>query len=312
MQKSFDAEPRAAAVTDELLGEINRFTRKPLTADEVYVFSVLLCDNEIDRDYERFSVESLRALAPMMVGRTALLNHSPDAEAQTARTFRCTVVTDETRRTSLGEPYTYLQALCYMPRIPENAARIAEIDAGIKKEASVGCAVRRAVCSICGADERTAPCAHRRGRVYGGKTCHYVLEEPTDAYEWSFVAVPAQRAAGVMKRFSDAVGALGEKDRGVRLSAKEARALSEEIAALRRRAEAGERYRDALEQKAVRGLLQALPALDAKTAKAVCAPLDTEALAALAGAVREKQGLVPQLLPQDKTDAAAHNARFKL
>ena len=37
-------------LTEELLEKLNRFTRKPLTADEVYAFPVVLCDNEIDRD----------------------------------------------------------------------------------------------------------------------------------------------------------------------------------------------------------------------------------------------------------------------
>lgn len=38
---------------------INTYTRSDLTEDEVYTFSVVLCDNEVDRDYERFTVESL-------------------------------------------------------------------------------------------------------------------------------------------------------------------------------------------------------------------------------------------------------------
>ena len=33
------------------------------------------------------------------------------------------------------------------------------------------------------------------------KRCHVVLSDVTDAYEWSFVAVPAQREAGVTKQF---------------------------------------------------------------------------------------------------------------
>jgi hypothetical protein len=38
--------------------------------------------------------------------------------------------------------------------------------------------------------------------MYGGKICHTVLDGITDAYEWSFVAVPAQRNAGVTKKFT--------------------------------------------------------------------------------------------------------------
>ncbi len=43
----------------ELLEHLNKFTRKELSAEEVYIFPVTLCDNEIDRDNERFSVKAL-------------------------------------------------------------------------------------------------------------------------------------------------------------------------------------------------------------------------------------------------------------
>ena len=121
---------------------------------------------------------------------------------QTARIFSCRVETDESKVTSAGEKYTKLCARAYMPpRSEKNAALIEEIDAGIKKETSVGCSVGRSVCSICGKDGRTDPCAHIKGREYGGKLCHRILCDPTDAYEWSFVAVPAQPAAGVTKSY---------------------------------------------------------------------------------------------------------------
>lgn len=76
---------------------------------------------------------------------------------------------------------------------------IAEIEGGIKKEVSVGCSVAESVCSVCGAPAGT--CHHVKGEIYDGKLCFTELREPTDAYEWSFVAVPAQRDAGVLKRY---------------------------------------------------------------------------------------------------------------
>ena len=42
---------KSAAVTDEELVQINRFTRREFKAEELYVFSLVLCDNEIDRDF---------------------------------------------------------------------------------------------------------------------------------------------------------------------------------------------------------------------------------------------------------------------
>lgn len=34
----------------EMLTKINRFTRREFAEEELYIFSVILCDNEIDRD----------------------------------------------------------------------------------------------------------------------------------------------------------------------------------------------------------------------------------------------------------------------
>lgn len=45
-----------------------------------------------------------------------------------------------------------------------------------------------------------------KGQMYGEKLCFMELREPVDAYEWSFVAVPAQRNAGVLKRFGQESG----------------------------------------------------------------------------------------------------------
>ena len=42
-------------------------------------------------------------------------------------------------------------------------------------------------------------CPRKKLEIIGGKVCHTVLDQPSDAYEWSFVAVPSQRAAGVVK-----------------------------------------------------------------------------------------------------------------
>ena len=183
------------------LEKINRFTRRELTEDEVYCFSVILCDNEIDRDNEKFSVAALKKLAELYIGKTGIWSHDPKGENQTARIYDTEVVTDESRKTADGEVYTYLKASAYMVRTASNADLIREIDGGIKKEVSVGCAVAKEVCSVCGRDIRKGECAHRKGRTYSGRKCFRILDEPTDAYEWSFVAVPAQKSAGVTKRY---------------------------------------------------------------------------------------------------------------
>ena len=47
---------------------------------------------------------------------------------------------------------------------------------------------------------------HEKGQEYDGKLCYADLNNPKDAYEFSFVAVPAQRGAGVTKSAKDLNG----------------------------------------------------------------------------------------------------------
>ncbi|MGN0571389.1 MAG: hypothetical protein ACI4K9_04335 [Candidatus Fimenecus sp.] len=318
MQKQFQTQTEDGVVTEEALAAINRYTQKDLTAEEVFVFSAVLCDNEIDRDFERFSIESLHALAPLFEGKTAIQNHSMDAADQSARTFKTEVITDETRKTTLGEAYTYLKAYCYMPRIPKNEALIAEIAAGIKKEVSVGCAVEKRICSVCGADERKTPCAHRRGKSYKGEVCHYILENPTDAYEWSFVAVPAQKNAGVTKKqFADGDALLkavrnGQADE-LTFSRAELSMLSEKVEALETAAADGALYRASLLETAVKGFAKILPVLDNRLAEQMCASLDVQALKQLSEALDNAAPAVymPQLCAQKNSPELPHNGEFK-
>lgn len=181
------------------LDKINKFTRRPFTEDEIYTFSVILCDNDIDRDYERFSDTALETLAKSFVGKTGIFDHNPTTSNQNARIFDTEIVTDSSRKTRTGEPYRYLKASAYMVRTADNETLISEIDGGIKKEVSISCSAASRKCSVCGCDKSAGGCVHVKGRMYSNKMCHTILDNITDAYEWSFVAVPAQVNAGVTK-----------------------------------------------------------------------------------------------------------------
>ena len=198
MQISKDAHVKAIGTPEE--GEmalINRLTRRELMADEVYTFALRLCDNDIDRDFERFDEDTLEELAQLFVGVSGVFDHQWSAHGQTARIYRTQVVEEPEALTADGRPCRYLKGWAYLMRTEENAPLIAEIDGGIKREVSVGCAVKRVVCPICGED--LDQCPHEKGEEYGGQLCCGVLTGATDAYEWSFVAVPAQRKSGVIK-----------------------------------------------------------------------------------------------------------------
>lgn len=190
-------------ITQEVLDKINVHSVSELKAEQVFCFRVLLCDNEVDRDHEKFTRKSLEKLAELFVGRTGIFDHDNRSGGQTARIYDTQVVDYPDKTTADGEVYSALMGYAYMVRTEQNKALIAEIEGGIKKEVSVGCSVKKRICSICGSDGAKNGCTHIKGRTYGDRLCFVKLEEPTDAYEWSFVAVPAQRAAGVTKVYAE-------------------------------------------------------------------------------------------------------------
>lgn len=226
-------------VTAEDLALINGLSKTELTAEQVYVFTLRLCDNEVDRDFERFDAEALERLGELLTGKSGIFDHQWSARGQTARLYKTEVVREPGRRTRAGDEYRWLKGWAYLLRTEKNGDLIAEIEGGIKKEVSVGCSAGRTVCSACGAEN--GGCEHVPGQVYDGGLCFRELKDITDAYEWSFVAVPAQREAGVLKRFG--------RER-------------EEDLSLRREAELGRKYLKALRKEVVRLAMLADDGLD--------------------------------------------------
>ena len=258
---SEERKEQSAAVTAEELAQINRFAKKELSAEEVYTFAVKLCDNEVDRDFERFDRAALERLAELFVGRTGIFDHTWSAGGQTARIYRTEVVEGETL-TQAGERYCWCKGWAYMLRTEKNAELIAEIEGGIKKEVSVGCSAAKRTCSICGKD--AGLCEHERGRYYGGRLCYTTLGDITDAYEWSFVAVPAQKEAGVIKRFGQ-----GESSLKAMVRACGSRAQARELEELEKLSALGKNYLGALRREVRRLMLVADEELDGAVAESV-------------------------------------------
>lgn len=245
-------EGGAAPLGKEELAAVNALARRELGEEEVYLFSVRLCDNEVDRDGERFSPQTLEELAPMFVGKSGIFDHQWTARGQTARIYKCELVRDSVRLTQAGDGYCWLKGYAYMLRSEGNRELIAEIEAGIKKEVSVGCSVARKVCSICGEDVTCSPCEHRKGERYDGQLCYVSLEGAKDAYEFSFVAVPAQPAAGVVKGFISDPAQFRQLEQEAALGRKYLKQLKEEVVRLGLLAELG------LEAKTLREMANAM------------------------------------------------------
>lgn len=220
--------------TQAQLESINSQAKAELKAEQVYVFSLRLCDDQIDRDWERFDTAALPVLAKLFIGKTGIADHRWSSDSQVARIFETQVVCED--------GVSYIKAWAYIRRGGSADEVIADIEAGIKKEVSVGCAMGRSVCSVCG--NEYGACGHQKGAYYDGQLCCSVLKEPMDAYEFSFVAVPAQRDAGVLKGMGAGKKSLKELA--------ETFGVQGEYRALYQQAELGKQYRKELEDGVVR------------------------------------------------------------
>lgn len=258
------------------LDAINAQAKAQLTEDQVYVFSVKLCDDQIDRDGERFDTAALPELARLFIGKTGIVDHRWSADRQFARIFETQVVQEE--------GVSYIKAWAYIRRGGDNDEIIADIEAGIKKEVSVGCAMGRSVCSVCGNDYGT--CGHQKGQNYDGQLCCAVLQEPMDAYEFSFVAVPAQPNAGVMK-------ALGGNRKTLKELADEF-GVQAEYRSLFKQAQLGLQYRKELEDSVVRLGLSLELGVTEPVLRNLCQAAAAEDLQALKKALQQR---LDEMLP---------------
>ncbi len=280
-----------AALSREDLDLINALARKTLTAQEVYPFSVRLCDNEVDRDLERFAPQTLEELAGMFVGKCGIFDHQWSARGQAARIYKTELVREPERLTRAGDGYCWLKGYAYMLRTEGNQDLIAEIEGGIKKEVSVGCAVERSVCSVCGASPMDGSCGHVRGKTYDGTLCYASLEGAGDAYEFSFVAVPAQPNAGVVKGAGREFARLKELVR-------DHPGCAEELKRLEKEAGLGRTYLAGLRAEVVRLGVLAGAGLERETLVSVAGKLSREELLEMKRAYEEQAGLRWPMKPQ--------------
>lgn len=310
----------AVQISDEELELINGYTRRKLNSDEVYVFSVVLCDNDIDRDGERFTVEALFELEKLFVGKTGIFDHNPTAKNQTARIFACRVEAVDGRKTASGDEYFRLVARAYIPVSDSNKDIILALDSGIIKEVSVGCAVSEVVCSICG--EPINECMHIKGDVYSGRICCGEMIKPYDAYEWSFVAVPAQRDAGVIKAFENRKEMSMEQilkmldGKNVTLNESECKKLKSYIDSLKESAKDGVYYRESLTGEVLKLSAIVQPDISRETMESLAGNMTIMQLKEFKTAFeKKKDGIIPptvQLYTEKNNVTAVSNGQFKI
>ena len=258
------------------LEAINAQAKGNLTAEQVYVFSLRLCDDQVDRDGERFDTAALPQLAKLFIGKTGIVDHRWSSDSQVARIFEAKVVCQD--------GVSFIKAWAYIRRGGAADEVIADIEAGIKKEVSVGCAMGQSVCSVCGSEYGS--CGHQKGEYYDGVLCCVILKEPVDAYEFSFVAVPAQRDAGVLK-------GMGRGKRSLKELADEF-GVQGEYRALYKEAQLGRQYRKELERSVVRLCLSLELGAAEPVLQGIVSRANAEDLLALRTAL---QGRLDEMLP---------------
>ena len=310
----------STAIRDEMK-MINALSRRELCEEEVYTFTLTLCDNEIDRDFECFSPEALKMLSSLFIGRTGIFDHSMKSADQKARIFDTYIEKQEGKLTSYGEPLLALKAKAYMLRSEENAELIREIDAGIKKEISVSCSVEKSLCSICKTDRKRRRCEHKNGERYNGKLCYTILDGAKDAYEFSFVAVPAQRGAGVTKSFKnreekgleEIIRTIKACEGSVELTKKQAESLGSYIDELESEASLANEYKSELKKEVIKLMSLRLPEISRESVVSVASVMTAKELKSFKQGLEKSSGSPsPQLTAANDTADKKDFSHFRI
>ena len=165
------------------LALINQYSDRQLSADEVFVASIVLCDNDVDKDYEQLTCGSLMKLAKLYEGMRGVVDIYSD---YAPRIFSCKLESVPGKVNTLREPYYTLVGKFYIPIVSETADLRAKIVDGSISKVSIACSTDPAVCSIC--HKPLSECEHVKGHFYNSELCYGLLYNPRDVYEFAFVA----------------------------------------------------------------------------------------------------------------------------
>lgn len=122
----------------EDMAAINYYAKRIYLPQDLFAFSIELCDNEVDRDFERFSIESLKKLQELFLGKICIIDHECRDKTQVARVYHTQLEGKAGETTQAGEQLVRLTAKAYLPKTSNNATVIELIKSGILKEMSVG------------------------------------------------------------------------------------------------------------------------------------------------------------------------------
>ena len=173
---------RSSGLRDGAVEEVNRFALRPLEREEFEVFTLDLCNDQVDRHHSRFPGEELEKINGMVPGRPLMERHDLKGSLPRGTFFRS--------RLNRDDAVTSVRPDVYVLRTDENKDFILNIEGGMYRETSIGFAFQTPECSVCSSDLRT--CDHVPGRSYGDERCHYVMRDVLEVIEGSVVPSGSQ------------------------------------------------------------------------------------------------------------------------
>ena len=194
--------PEGAEEDAGRMAAVNHFALRPLSEEEVAVFTLDLCNNQVDRHFSRFPEEELERVNALTPGRPLMERHDLAGSLPRGTFFRSRLHREGGRVSVRPEVYVLRSA--------GNRDFILNIEGGVYRETSIGFSFRRPECSVCGKDLRA--CAHVPGRTYGGKACHFVMRDVLEVIEGSVVPAGSQGTRFVARRDAPAAAGLTPGD----------------------------------------------------------------------------------------------------
>ena len=171
----------------EVCEAVNRFALRPLARKEYAVFSLDLCNDQVDKHFSRFPVEELEKISSMTPGRPLMERHDVRGSLPRGTFFRS--------RLHHEEEHVSVRPDVYVLRTEGNRDFILNIEGGVYRETSIGFSFRLPECSVCGEDLRT--CNHIPGRSYGDVLCYFTMRDVLEVIEGSVVTAASQGTAFV-------------------------------------------------------------------------------------------------------------------
>lgn len=165
-----------------LADAVNRYALRPLEAGEYAVFTLDLCNNQIDRHHSRFPEDELETINALTPGRPLMERHDVRGTLPRGTFFQS--------RLHREDGYVSVRPDVYVLKTEANRDFILNIEGGVYRETSIGFSFQRPECSICGEDLRT--CAHVPGQRYTSGVCHFVMRGVQEVLEGSVVASGSQ------------------------------------------------------------------------------------------------------------------------